>query len=55
MVDSIIEPIAEQLHIQPTQVKQTLALLEEGNTVPFIARVWMRKKFELFRNNMIIR
>lgn len=38
MVDSIIEPIAEQLHIRPAQVKQTLTLLEEGNTVPFIAR-----------------
>ena len=30
--------IAERLHIQVSQVENTLKLLEEGNTVPFIAR-----------------
>ena len=30
--------IAELLHIEESQVKNTLKLLEEGNTVPFIAR-----------------
>ena len=30
--------IAELLKIQQKQVENTLALLEEGNTVPFIAR-----------------
>lgn len=34
----IIEPIAKQLHITSAQIQNTLQLLEEGNTVPFIAR-----------------
>ncbi|MCR0262463.1 RNA-binding transcriptional accessory protein [[Clostridium] innocuum] len=34
----IIQPMAAQLHIQPEQIRNTLQLLEEGNTVPFIAR-----------------
>ena len=33
-----MKPIAETLGIKVTQVENTLALLEEGNTVPFIAR-----------------
>lgn len=38
MNDTIIENIASELTIKPSQVKNTLALLEEGATVPFIAR-----------------
>lgn len=34
----IIEPIAKALQIQSKQVESVLSLLEEGNTVPFIAR-----------------
>lgn len=34
----IIEAIASQLDIQPKQVEAVLSLLEEGSTVPFIAR-----------------
>ena len=34
----LMKPIAETLGIKVTQVENTLALLEEGNTVPFIAR-----------------
>ncbi len=30
--------IAQELHVQPSQVEKTVALLDEGNTVPFIAR-----------------
>lgn len=30
--------IAQELHVQPVQVEKTVALLDEGNTVPFIAR-----------------
>ncbi|MBN2472152.1 MAG: hypothetical protein JXN59_15625, partial [Anaerolineae bacterium] len=30
--------IAEQLGVQPRQVAATINLLDEGNTVPFIAR-----------------
>lgn len=39
----IIEPIAKALHISVVQIEHTLQLLEEGNTVPFIARY--RKEF----------
>lgn len=37
-MDHLIAPIAKQLGITVAQIKSTLALLEEGNTVPFIAR-----------------
>ncbi len=32
------ELIASQLHVKPSQVEATIKLLDEGNTVPFIAR-----------------
>ena len=38
MNENIIQPIASALKISVGQVTNTLALLEEGNTVPFIAR-----------------
>ena len=38
MNEEIIARIASELKISPDQVKNTLAMLEEGNTVPFIAR-----------------
>ncbi|MGL5978703.1 MAG: Tex-like N-terminal domain-containing protein [Erysipelotrichaceae bacterium] len=34
----LIQTIAQTLTITPSQIEKTLALLEEGNTVPFIAR-----------------
>ncbi len=37
-MENLIKPIAEQLKIEIQQVKNTLNLLEEGSTVPFIAR-----------------
>lgn len=37
-MEQLIAPIAETLKITVAQVKNTLSLLEEGNTVPFIAR-----------------
>ena len=37
-MDHLIAPIAQQLGITVAQIKNTLALLQEGNTVPFIAR-----------------
>ena len=37
-MEEIKQRIAEQLHISVKQVENTLKLLEEGNTVPFIAR-----------------
>lgn len=37
-MEHIIEPIAKQLNVSLAQIKNTLQLLSEGNTVPFIAR-----------------
>ena len=36
--EEIFEIIAEELHVLPVQVKNTVELLDDGNTVPFIAR-----------------
>jgi len=38
MNEEIIQTIAKELKVSEAQVQTTLALLEEGNTVPFIAR-----------------
>jgi len=38
MSETIIAQIANELQLKPKQVSQTLQLLNEGNTVPFIAR-----------------
>lgn len=38
MMEQLIEPIAQAMNISSEQVKNTLELLEMGNTVPFIAR-----------------
>jgi protein Tex len=35
---SFSQPIAQKLNIKPTQVQSVLDLLEEGSTIPFIAR-----------------
>lgn len=37
-MEQVIQPIASKLNISVPQVKNTLSLLEEGNTIPFIAR-----------------
>ncbi len=34
----ILKKLAEELHLTQSQVEKTVALLDEGNTVPFIAR-----------------
>ena len=34
----IIKKIAEELNIKESQVEKTIALIDEGNTIPFIAR-----------------
>ncbi len=61
-MEHLIAPIAKELNISVNQIKSTLALLEEGNTVPFIARYrkemtggLMRNRFVLFLKNMNIR
>lgn len=37
-MQKIIQTIAEELNIKETQVEKTIALIDEGNTIPFIAR-----------------
>ena len=37
-MEKIIKTIAEELNIKPTQVENTIQLIDEGNTIPFIAR-----------------
>ena len=37
-MDKIINTIAEELKIKTTQVEATIKLIDEGNTIPFIAR-----------------
>ena len=34
----LIKQLAEELSLRPTQVEAAVKLLDEGNTVPFIAR-----------------
>lgn len=38
MTDKIYKKIAEELQIRETQVEATVKLIDEGNTIPFIAR-----------------
>ena len=35
---NIVETIAKELNLSPEQVEKTVALIDEGNTIPFIAR-----------------
>ena len=37
-MDKIVKTIAEELVIKPSQVENTIKLIDEGNTIPFIAR-----------------
>lgn len=37
-MDNIIKTIAEELNIKNSQVEATIKLIDEGNTIPFIAR-----------------
>ena len=37
-MEKIINALARELNIQPKQAEATVQLLDEGNTVPFIAR-----------------
>lgn len=37
-MEKIVKTIAEELGIKPTQVENTIKLIDEGNTIPFIAR-----------------
>ena len=37
-MSNIVTSIAEELNIKPIQVEKTIELIDEGNTIPFIAR-----------------
>ena len=37
-MEKIIQTIAEEFNIKPVQVENTINLIDEGNTIPFIAR-----------------
>ena len=37
-MDKIIHKIAEELSVKPIQVENAVKLIDEGNTIPFIAR-----------------
>ena len=37
-MEKIIKTIAEELNVKPIQVENTIKLIDEGNTIPFIAR-----------------
>ena len=45
---TIIETLAKELNLKPDQVERTVALIDEGNTIPFIARY--RKEVTCFVN-----
>ena len=37
-MEKIIQTIAGEFNIKPVQVESTVKLIDEGNTIPFIAR-----------------
>ena len=37
-MDKITNKIAEELSVKPIQVENAIKLIDEGNTIPFIAR-----------------
>ncbi|MFW5992042.1 MAG: Tex-like N-terminal domain-containing protein, partial [Halanaerobiaceae bacterium] len=47
MKEKLLQIIVEELKLKKSQVKGTVALLEEGNTVPFIARYRKEKTGKL--------
>lgn len=49
----ILKKLADEFQIKPIQVKNTVELLDEGNTIPFIARYRKEKTGEL--QDMVIR
>ena len=49
----ILKKLQEELEIRPSQVENTVKLLDEGNTVPFIARY--RKEMTGSLDDQIIR
>ena len=52
-MDKIIQTIAGEFIIKPAQVENTVKLIDEGNTIPFIARY--RKEVTGALNEEVIR
>ena len=48
-MEKIIETIANELGVKNTQVENAVKLIDEGNTIPFIARY--RKEVEEIKNS----
>lgn len=46
-MSTIVQRLADELNIQPWQVQRTVELLDEGNTIPFIARYRQERTGEL--------
>lgn len=53
MSDSIIKTLASELNIKTSQVEATIKLIDEGNTIPFIARY--RKEVTGSLNDEVLR
>ena len=45
-MEKIINKIAQELNVKPTQVENAVKLIDEGNTIPFIARylLWINNE-----------
>lgn len=37
-MEYLIDKLAQEFNIRPKQVEETVALIDAGNTIPFIAR-----------------
>ena len=46
-MEKIIKQIANELGIKDSQVSDTIKLIDDGNTIPFIARY--RKEIKIFK------
>ena len=46
MNDQLIELVAKEIQLKTSIVKQVIDLLDEGNTVPFIARYRKRRQVD---------
>ena len=50
---NITETLAQELNLRPEYVKNVISLLDEGNTIPFIARY--RKEMHGSMDDQVIR
>ncbi|WP_275259476.1 Tex family protein [Paenibacillus pinistramenti] len=50
--EQIVRQVAKELNLSPKQVRTTISLLDEGNTIPFIARYRKEMTGELDENQL---